>query len=82
MNLSAPREPNVRQNGSWSAASTLTQNRPDGRIWAYVRELIIAKYAIRGGSIDTEVNDPTTMPSGGARLVEGGDDADTGWVVA
>ena len=42
----------------------LTQNRPAGRNLAQLPEFDAGRNATRGGSNETLVNEPTTMPSG------------------
>src|SRR5919201_6921837 len=53
-----------RQRPSWPAASTFTQKAPLAMILGQVVEERPGKNATSGGSRDTEVNEPMTMPVG------------------
>src|SRR6476660_7039530 len=64
--LSPPRVANARQTCSWSPASTLMQNDPVSRIFGKLVDDRSGRNATSGGSRDTEVNDPTAMPTGPA----------------
>src|ERR1700679_4314862 len=62
--LSAPRVANARQTSSWSSARTLTQNDPVSRIVGKLVDDRSGRNATRGGSSETEVNEPTAIPAG------------------
>src|SRR5580704_9630901 len=53
-----------RHTASWSAARTLTQNLPISRMCGNVEDFLAGRNATSGGSRETEVNEPTTMPCG------------------
>ena len=62
--LSPPRAANWRHSCSWSAPRMLTQNLPAWRNLAQLPEFDAGRKATSGGSSETLVNEPTTMPSG------------------
>ena len=62
--LSPPLDANARQTCSWSSASTLMQTAPASRIFGKLVDTWVGRNATRGGSSDTEVNDPTAIPTG------------------
>src|SRR3954471_16985327 len=63
-NFSGALEANARQMCSWSAPRTLAQKNPASRIFGKVVDFLSGRNATRGGSRETEVNDPTAMPTG------------------
>src|SRR5688572_21695212 len=64
-NLSATFEAKRRHTDSWSSPRMFTQNDPACAIRGQVLELLSGKKATSGGSRETLVNEPTTMPAGG-----------------
>ena len=54
----------ARQTSCWPEVSTLAQNAPASRILAQLDDLRSGRKATSGGSSDTEVKVPTTMPTG------------------
>jgi hypothetical protein len=62
-NLSSPLEANCRQTLSWSELRMLTQNLPARSILGQLDDDLAGKKAIRGGSSETDVNEPTTKPA-------------------
>jgi hypothetical protein len=61
-NLSSAREAKRRHRSSWSAPSTLTQNRPVAAMRGHEDERLSGKKPTSGGSSEIEVNEPTTRP--------------------
>src|SRR5438876_763293 len=61
-NLSWVAPKNVRHTSSWSALRMFTQKLPALCIFGQLVEVRAGKNAMSGGSSETEVNDPTTMP--------------------
>jgi hypothetical protein len=55
---------NWRLSPSCGLLSTFAQNEPDRCSVSQVCEPLSAKNATSGGSSDTEVNEPTTIPTG------------------
>jgi hypothetical protein len=55
---------NVLHTFSWCAARMFTQNAPASRIIGHVVEPLSGKNPTSGGSSDTDVNEPTTIPAG------------------
>ena len=53
-----------QHSAAWSAASTFTQNAPERRMRFQRSESIIGRKPTRGGSSDTEVNEPMVNPTG------------------
>jgi hypothetical protein len=45
------------------------QKRPAARIFGQLLDVLSGKKATSGGSSDTEVNDPTTIPTGASPLI-------------
>jgi hypothetical protein len=63
-NLSSPLAAKRRHTTSWSSARMFTQNEPAASIWGQDDEPRSGKNATRGGSSDTEANEPTASPTG------------------
>jgi Ser/Thr protein kinase RdoA (MazF antagonist) len=63
-NLSPPDRANAPATACWSAASTLTANRPVPRMCGQVVEVSAAQNSTSGGSRDSEVNELTASPTG------------------
>ncbi|GMA94639.1 hypothetical protein GCM10025881_14630 [Pseudolysinimonas kribbensis] len=61
-NLSAPLFTNWRTKGSWVRLSTLTQNDAERLSVAKVCERSSPKNETSGGSTETELKEPTTIP--------------------
>src|SRR5688572_30044640 len=63
-NRSGPFDDSARHTSSCSAPRTLMQNRPAAATLGQVVELLAGRNATRGGLSDTDVNEPTTIPTG------------------
>src|SRR4051794_29765056 len=63
-NLSGVFDENWRHSNSCSAARMLTQNELLWRIFGQLVDFLSGMNATRGGSSDSDVNDPTAMPAG------------------
>src|SRR6185437_8806882 len=68
-NLLPPRFEKLRHSSSCSALRTLAQNLPASRINGQLVELFAGMKATSGGSSETEVNVPTTIPTGPSALI-------------
>src|SRR3954454_13119685 len=55
---------NRQHSAAWSSRRTLTQNVRDGAIASQVSLLIIGRKPARGGSRETDVNEPMVKPAG------------------
>ena len=62
-NLSGPGAAICRHNASWSLARMLTQKRPTFSIRGQLPDDLAGKKATSGGSSETEVKEPTTIPT-------------------
>ena len=63
-NLSSAFDESALQTVCWPSARTLTQKWPAAAILGQVVEARSGKNATSGGSSDTDVNDPTIIPTG------------------
>src|SRR5689334_24004438 len=63
-NLSGAFDANARHTCSWSAPRTLAQKNPASRIFGKVVDFLSGRNATSGGSSDTDVKDPTAIPTG------------------
>ena len=63
-NLSAPGAAIWRHSGNWSLARILTQKRPTCAMRGQLLDVLAGKKATSGGSSETDVKEPTTMPTG------------------
>src|SRR3954454_15800968 len=68
-NLSLPRLAIVFDTLAWSAASRLTQKRPERWISGHAREVLAGTNSTRGGSSDTLEKDWQVSPTGSSLLV-------------
>src|SRR5690606_36671161 len=64
-NLSPPRAENCRHRSSCSTLRTLTQNLPVAAMSGQLVEALSGRKATSGGSSDTDVKVPTTIPPAG-----------------
>src|ERR1700731_1860683 len=63
-NLSPPLTANFRHRSSWSKLRMLMQNDLAALILGKLLDFLVGRNATMGGSSDTEVNEPTAIPTG------------------